>query len=115
MSFLNLSGATRYKLAGQVKGHTDSVHSLAMARGGRFLASGGSDGIRLWDVKTHAQFPTPNQHHVQHGQVSTALWLAHTNDTSEMLCYGTGLGYIVFWGQRQKRVSTSLQSSCSLS
>ena len=47
----------------------------------------------------------PNQPHVQRGQVSCVLWVTHSQDTEELLCYGTGLGYIVFWRQKPKRVS----------
>jgi hypothetical protein len=42
MFFKKLSSEVRrYKLAGQLKGHTDSVHSVAMTTGGNILASGG--------------------------------------------------------------------------
>jgi WD40 repeat protein len=41
MTSLLSSNSTRYKLAGQLKGHTESVHSVAMTKGGRILASGG--------------------------------------------------------------------------
>jgi hypothetical protein len=126
MAFLNLSSeASRYKLVGQMKGHTDSVHSVAMTKSGRILASGGellsrrsdnehsqhqgSDGVRLWEMGTHAQLPTPNLHHVR-GQASCVLWVTRKEATEETLCFGTGLGYIVFWGQRPKRVSISPQA-----
>jgi hypothetical protein len=65
----------------------------------------GSDGVRLWDVRMQAQLPAPTQHHVQRGQVSCVLWVTRDHDTDEILCYGTGLGYIVFWCQKAKRVS----------
>ena len=125
MFFNSSSEAPRYKFAGQMKGHTDSVQALAMTKGGNILASGGelcmpsghkrnhtdhrkgSDGVRLWDVKARTQLSTPNQHHVQHGQISCVLWVTRHPDT-ETLCYGTGLGYIVFWGQT-KRVSRFLR------
>jgi hypothetical protein len=44
--FNHSSGTTRYKLAGQMKGHTDAVHSLALTKGGRILASGGELSFR---------------------------------------------------------------------
>jgi hypothetical protein len=65
----------------------------------------GTDGVRLWNIRTQAQLSTPNQPHVQRGQVSCVLWVTHSQDTEELLCYGTGLGYIVFWRQKPKRVS----------
>jgi hypothetical protein len=48
MPFLKLSSkTTRYKLAGQMKGHTDSVHSIAITKGGKILASGGELSIDI--------------------------------------------------------------------
>ena len=42
MTFFSFSSETsRYKLAGQLKGHTDSVHCVALTKGGNILASGG--------------------------------------------------------------------------
>ena len=40
------SGTTRYKFAGQMNGHTEAVHSLALTKGGRILASGGECSFR---------------------------------------------------------------------
>lgn len=34
--------STRYKFAGQMRGDSDSVHTLAMSQDGAFLASGGT-------------------------------------------------------------------------
>jgi hypothetical protein len=122
MFFNSSSEAPCYKLAGQMMSHTDSVHSVAMTKGGNILASSGelsmhsipskimcadycegSDGVCLWDIKAQTQLPTPNQHHVQHGQVSCVLWVTCHPDT-KTLRYGTGLGYcldILCFGDRR--------------
>lgn len=34
--------STRYKFAGQLRGHTDSIYTVAMSRDGILLASGGA-------------------------------------------------------------------------
>jgi WD40 repeat protein len=38
---MNLFASTRYKFVGELKGHTDSVQSLALTKDGQTLASGG--------------------------------------------------------------------------
>lgn len=40
-SDLSAPKSTRYKFAGQMRGHIDSIHTLAMNRDGGLLASGG--------------------------------------------------------------------------
>ena len=48
------------------KGHTDAVNGVAFSPDGRYLATGGIDGLRLWNVKTGQPLrvsPTPPQSH----------------------------------------------------
>jgi WD40 repeat protein len=110
----------RYKLAGKIGGHTDSVHSLAITKNGRILASGGSwchvrnglmtnllqgsDGVRLWNIETLDELRIPNQNYGRLGPTTCVVWLTRTENLDEMLCYATGLGYVVFWEQEKKRV-----------
>lgn len=50
-SILNTSTAATLKEVERFEGHTRSITSLVKAAGGRFLISGGEDGvIRLWDL-----------------------------------------------------------------
>ena len=118
---LQSSRAGRYKFAGRMIGHTDAIHALALTKNGKYLASGGkpfrdieeqadltgaqgSDGVKIWNVKAHVQLACPKQGHIVRGQVSCVLWVTGHNDY-ETLCYGTGLGYLVFWWQNPCDVS----------
>jgi len=37
-----------------------------------------------------------------HDPVSAAMWVTQKDDTSQTLCFGTGLGYLIFWHQGAK-------------
>ena len=116
MLLANPSASQRYKLAGQIRGHTNSVHSLAITKNGRILASGGSwchvenelmTGllqVRVWNIETLDQLRIPNQNYGRLGPTTCVVWLTRTENSDEMLCYATGLGYVVFWEQDKKRV-----------
>ena len=42
---------------------------------------------------------TPAQNHIRFGQVTCVVWVYHQGDIDEILCYGTSLGYTVFWAK----------------
>ncbi|KAG1823063.1 WD40-repeat-containing domain protein [Suillus variegatus] len=79
MPFLT-NDCKEYRLEGRLVGHKNAINCLAVSRNGNMLASGGSDGMRIWDLKRRVQLPTP--------------------PTRETLCYGTGLGFIGIWQQQ---------------
>jgi WD40 repeat protein len=106
--FLQTPWVSRYKFAGRMTGHTNAIHALAMSRKGRYLASGGSDGVKLWDMKTYDQLMCPKQGHIVRGPISCMLWISRRNEASETLCYGTGLGYLVFWCQNPRDVRANI-------
>jgi hypothetical protein len=56
--------------------------------------------VRLWNLATRTEIKAPPQNHVRFGQVTCALWLYRPNENDEILCYGTSLGYTVFWGKK---------------
>ena len=43
-------------------GHSDNVYSVEFSPDGKFLASGGSDGIKLWDVNNRQELRTLKGH-----------------------------------------------------
>jgi hypothetical protein len=59
----------------------------------------GHDGTRLWDMQSHVQLMRPKEGHVVCGPVSCLVWVTRCDDILETLCFGTALGYLVFWRQ----------------
>ena len=103
-----------YRLVGQLCGHTDSIHTVAMAESGKLLASGGewaaepstlshadedpgSDGVRLWDMNALSECASPVQDITQCGHLSCLMWASIPGELEQVLCYGTILGYLVVW------------------
>lgn len=54
----------------------------------------GTDGIHIWNVETHKELTYCNQESL--GAVSCMTWIKTKHSTAETICYGTGLGYLVF-------------------
>ena len=120
-----------YRLRGQMVGHVDAIHSLAVTSSGRLLASRGlllscmtihthqliyipgSDSVRLWDLSTLEQLSFPRPTHGMRGPVSCLTWI-RWDLIWETLCYGTGLGYLVCCGQQEHEVRASGCAICKL-
>jgi len=49
---MNIFATARYKLVGELTGHTDSVQSLTISKNGRIMASGGEKQIIIRDRDT---------------------------------------------------------------
>lgn len=56
----------------------------------------GTEGIKLWDIKSQKELTSSSHHHESRGTISCAVWAMTTKTAEETLCYGTGLGYIIF-------------------
>ncbi|KAF8881266.1 WD40-repeat-containing domain protein [Infundibulicybe gibba] len=97
-NFTSLFTARRYKYVGRVHGH-EIIHSLAISNNGKILASGGASTVLLWDAKTLAPLVPPHQAHQFRGPVCRMVWAQNREDKEDVLCFGTGLGYLVFWRQ----------------
>ncbi|KAI0652702.1 WD40 repeat-like protein [Trametes meyenii] len=94
------STRSRYWVLNTFHGHTKSVYSLDFSIDGRYLASGGGDGMKLWDLKSNTSLRYP-QHRAALGPVSQVLWIP-TRSRIPSVCYGTGLGHICMWAQNAK-------------
>lgn len=55
----------------------------------------GADGIKLWNIQSRKEIACPSQDACA-GAVSCAIWIKTRHSVVETLCYGTGLGYLVF-------------------
>jgi hypothetical protein len=59
----------------------------------------GNGGVRLWNTETLQELATPPQKRHIHGPVTCIKWVTCLYDHYETICYGTVLGYLVFWWQ----------------
>ncbi|KAG1856272.1 WD40-repeat-containing domain protein [Suillus tomentosus] len=92
-----------YRLEGRLVGHKNAINCLVVSRNGSMLASGGCDGMRIWDLKRRIQLPIPPQTPAVRNpadSVTCACWITRHEATRETLCYGTGLGFIGIWQQQ---------------
>ncbi|KIJ64130.1 hypothetical protein HYDPIDRAFT_29014 [Hydnomerulius pinastri MD-312] len=84
-----------YAKVARLTPNVSTVHALAISNDGEILASGGADGVKLWNITSHKEIPSNTTHNAC-GAVSCITWIKTKHSTAEMLCYGTGLGYLVF-------------------
>ncbi|KAI0349224.1 WD40 repeat-like protein [Trametes cingulata] len=82
----------RYRVIATLTGHTTGVFSLDFSDDGRHLASGGGDGLKVWDLKTKLPLRVP-EHRNAFGPVSQVLWIP-TRSKIPTVCSGTGFGYL---------------------
>ncbi|KAH7917252.1 WD40 repeat-like protein, partial [Leucogyrophana mollusca] len=94
--------ASRYVLAKRIKAHRDAIFSVAVSARGDFLASGGMDGAKIWDLRTYQQLAGPQQRHAHADPVSCTAWITRRDELRETLCYGTALGNLVIWRQQSR-------------
>ena len=94
----------RPRLIRELRGHSGPVISMAMSSNRKLLASGGTDGVRIWDLETFQEITIPQQPLQERGQVSCLLWITHKNEKLATLCYSNALGYLVFLQHRPAEV-----------
>ncbi|PIL35886.1 hypothetical protein GSI_01546 [Ganoderma sinense ZZ0214-1] len=92
------SSGGRYRPIATFNNNLRGVNSLSFSRDGHYLASGGGDGVKLWDLRTKLAVPTP-PHRETLGPVTRVLWVGGSDAVYPTLCYGTGLGYLCLWNQ----------------
>lgn len=67
----------------------------------------GTGGMKLWNIETRKELPSVS-HLESHGVISCAMWMKMRHAPTDMLCYGTGMGYIVFLCSNPVNVSLPL-------
>ncbi|KAF8960568.1 hypothetical protein BDZ97DRAFT_1760683 [Flammula alnicola] len=60
--------------------------------------------MKVWDLKTRKEIRVPQQPSHERSQVSCVCWVTRRNETMDMLCYGNGLGFLVFLQHRPSEV-----------
>ncbi|KAJ7073087.1 WD40-repeat-containing domain protein [Mycena amicta] len=89
---------TDYRLHSKLYGHSGAILSLGVREDGKFLASGGSDGTKVWDLVTlrQVQYPASSNNR---GATTSLLWLKREDDVGKALVFGTEGGYLLCWRQ----------------
>ncbi|KAG1860978.1 hypothetical protein C8R48DRAFT_673560 [Suillus tomentosus] len=106
-----------------------SIHALAISNNGQALACGGNltctllceganrragtEGIKLWDIKSRKELTCSTHHHESRGTISCAVWITTRQGMAATLCYGTGLGYIMqFQETCARRLGSGFELTC---
>ncbi|KAG2053520.1 hypothetical protein BDR06DRAFT_1008660 [Suillus hirtellus] len=111
-TFFNKSAQLQhYKLLTHLTTYSGSVYALAISNDGNLLACGGTEGIKIWDIKSRKELTSSSHHHESRGTVSCAIWSTTRKTAAETLCYGTGLGYIIFL--RHSLTNKKFQEICT--
>ncbi|KAI6132501.1 WD40-repeat-containing domain protein [Pisolithus croceorrhizus] len=96
-NFLRFSSNNKYTLDCRFSGHNDAILCLAVSDSGKTLASGGCDGLRLWDLEKKIELRRPSQTRNPQDPITCITWLTPKDDNKEFLCSGTGLGHLFLW------------------
>lgn len=63
----------------------------------------GTDGIRIWSMKAKTPLALPPPQNLR-GSVTCAKWVSHREESHKLICFGTSLGWFVFWKQQSEHV-----------
>ncbi|KAK7467563.1 hypothetical protein VKT23_004616 [Stygiomarasmius scandens] len=85
-----------FTLTGSMASHRGAVHALSVTDEGRYLASGGSDGVKIWNMTSFKEVPIAA---TWRGAATALLWLRRPDRAEEILIYGTSTGFIGGWRQ----------------
>ncbi|KAF9062087.1 WD40-repeat-containing domain protein [Rhodocollybia butyracea] len=89
--------ATRrtYTLDGKLTGHCGPVLCLSATDDGQLLASGGTDGVKIWNLVTKRRIPSP-EGAGSRGATTAILFISRSDDPDEAIIYGTQTGKLAF-------------------
>ncbi|KAJ7629933.1 WD40-repeat-containing domain protein [Mycena rosella] len=79
--------------------HPGSVLTMAITENGTILASGGSQGTRLWNVADMLQMRCPSGAG-RRGATLVIIWARQANEAHNVLYGGTQNGYFFCWHQK---------------
>ncbi|KAJ7624587.1 WD40-repeat-containing domain protein [Roridomyces roridus] len=92
-----------YRLQGKLVGHAGAIFALSVREDGKFAASGGTDGTKVWDLTTfHSIAEVPAAPDIR-GATTCLKWIKRDDDVSEAMVYGSQTGYLVCWQQDDMR------------
>ncbi|KAF7289796.1 hypothetical protein MIND_01353800 [Mycena indigotica] len=85
-----------YRLNFKLSGHSGAIISLSVRHDGKFLASGGSDGTKVWELSGRRAVSVPASPDLR-GATTSLLWIKREDDIGEALVIGTHAGYVAGW------------------
>ncbi|KAJ7197090.1 WD40-repeat-containing domain protein [Mycena haematopus] len=91
-----------------VKSHSGNILALAVTEDGKTLASGGSQGTRLFDTDNMTEIKRPSGAGSRGYSVSL-LWARQTDEPHDVLYSGTQNGYFFCW--RQDKTSKAFEET----
>ncbi|KAJ7872870.1 WD40-repeat-containing domain protein, partial [Mycena olivaceomarginata] len=86
-----------YRRNGRLEGHSGPVYCLAATDDGRFLASGGKDGTRTWDLMSMTRISDRPASSGKRGATTALTWANRDDEPGENLFYGTVTGFLICW------------------
>ncbi|KAF8735549.1 hypothetical protein AX14_001869 [Amanita brunnescens Koide BX004] len=87
-----------YTLLGRLDGHSGAVNCLSFTRDGMLLASSGDDeAVRIWDIEALAPLQVIRDPDGNWGQITCVNWLGGSAEERNMLCFGTGRGFVAIF------------------
>ena len=90
-----------------LEGHGGPINTFSFNLNGTLLASGGDDEVvRIWDLHVFRPYQTLADRSRTWGQITWIRFLnVELNPTGELLCFGTGRGYLLLYHRQRKAVS----------
>ncbi|KAJ7744347.1 WD40-repeat-containing domain protein [Mycena metata] len=92
---------SNYFLHGKLSGHSGGIERLRATEDGRLLASGGTDGTKVWDLGAMCKLESPGSPALR-GGTTALVWIKRDDEVSEALFYGTENGYLVCWREAKQ-------------
>ncbi|KAJ7605666.1 WD40-repeat-containing domain protein [Mycena polygramma] len=92
------SKRNNYVCCGTLGGHIGAIVALGVTDDGKLIASGATDGTKVWNLDTMQQLRSPGSSATR-GATTAIAWIKRDDDPGEVLSYGTQGGYLVCWRQ----------------
>ncbi|KAJ7503891.1 WD40-repeat-containing domain protein [Mycena galericulata] len=89
---------SKYAAAGALRGHHGAIVCLRVTEDGKFLASGGTDGTRVWNLETMKPIQRPSGSG-NRGSTTCMTWARREDESAEILFFGTQNGQLIGWKQ----------------
>ncbi|KAJ4475498.1 WD40-repeat-containing domain protein [Lentinula aciculospora] len=104
------SEKSRYQLRSLLQGKRGPVMCLAAHPLGTYVASGGEDGTKIWDLQKAALICSPAGAG-QCGTTTAMTWIIQPDDTEEGLAFGTDDSYLCIW--KREKPNEFIEIHCS--